>query len=333
MKRVLITGSRGFIGSHLLAELYNMRTDVRCLLHATGKNKNSFIHTQIKCFTINLLDLNCLLNCDAFNDVQYIFHLTGITKGLTKRQFFEANVIPTRNLLETVRLRNLRLQRFVFLSSQAAGGPATSLDLPKTPDDPSAPIEYYGCSKLEAELLVKKYSRIIPITILRPSAVYGPGDRDFLKLFKMINTRLQVFWGNKDNFLSIIFVKDLIDGILKATFSENSIGKTYYLCNDISLTWEDLINILFAIMEKRPLFTINLPSFVADISGYFGQLYSLITKKHELLNLQKVKLGKPKYWICSNQCAKEDFGFETQYSIEDGLRITFDWYKRNRWIK
>ena len=72
---------------------------------------------------------------------------------------------------------------------------------------------------------------------------------------------------------------------------------------------------------------------MADISGYFGQLYSLITKKYELLNLQKVKLGKPKYWICSNQHAKEDFGFETRYSIEDGLRITFDWYKRNRWIK
>ena len=144
---------------------------------------------------------------------------------------------------------------------------------------------------------------------------------------------LQVFWGNKNNFFSIIFVKDLIDAILKAALNENSIGKTYYLCNDIPLTWEELSSTLFVIMEKRPIYTINLPSFMADISGYFGQLYSLITKKYELLNLQKVKLGKPKYWICSNQHAKEDFGFETRYSIEDGLRITFEWYKRNRWIK
>ena len=73
------------------------------------------------------------------------------------------------------------------MSFQVAGGPATSLDSPKNPDDPSVPVEYYGWSKLTAELILQKYSEVIPVTILRPSAVYGPGDRDFLKLFKMIN--------------------------------------------------------------------------------------------------------------------------------------------------
>ena len=194
--KILITGSRGFIGSNLLKKLSYLQADIRCLLHSNNGRKY-FIETNNKSYVVDFSDIDSLLNCDAFQDIQYVFHLAGITRGITKKQFYEANVVPTKNLLETIRLRNLKIKRFVFLSSQAAGGPATSLDSPKNPDDPSVPVEYYGWSKLTAELILQKYSEVIPVTILRPSAVYGPGDRDFLKLFKMINASLQVFGGTK----------------------------------------------------------------------------------------------------------------------------------------
>ncbi len=73
---------------------------------------------------------------------------------------------------------------------------------------------------------------------------------------------------------------------------------------------------------------INVPAFLADFAGIIGSAYSLLTKRHMLLNRQKVKLSKPKFRVCSNEQAKRDFNFTPTYTVEEGLRATFEWYKQ-----
>lgn len=330
--KILITGSNGFIGRNLIDKLAGYSAIIRCL-NRHDKPRRDSDNFGIMNYTINYSRIETLLDCEAFDGVEYIFHLAGITKGITMKQFYAANVLPTKNLLETVKKRNIKLKRFVFLSSQAAGGPSESLNIPKNPDDPPLPVEYYGMSKLDAERLLKKYSDTIPITILRPSAVYGPGDRDFLDLFKQVNSGIQLYWGTKDNYFNLIFIDDLLNGILKATFSENTIGKSYFLCNDMPITWGGLSDILSDIIEKKPVLTLNLPPFIANIGGYIGLMYSLLTRRQLLVNPQKIKLSKQKYWVCSTRHAKEDFNFNPDFSLVDGLKITLGWYKRNKWIR
>ena len=329
--RALVTGANGFIGSNLVEGLLAQGATVSCLIRRDS-TEGYLKGLDIRKYQVDYTDVETLLKCDGIENVEYVFHLAGITQGVTIRDFLRANVMPTKNLLEALKTKGVRLERFILLSSQAASGPAKSLNSPKTTEDYSIPIEYYGVSKLEAEKIVKGYSHLFPITIIRPPAVYGPRDKDFLNLYKQINSGLSIFWGNRYNYISIIFVTDLIMGILKAATNNIAIGKTYFLCDDHPVSWQDIVNILGSILGKRNRYAINIPSFVADMLGGIGDVYSLLTKKQSLLNRQKVKLSKPKFWVCSNEQARKEINFTPQFTIEEGLKITFEWYKQNSLI-
>ncbi len=329
--KVLITGANGFIGSHLAEALIKKNAEVRCLVRKDSKG--SYLNNlSVQKYVINYLDISSLMETDALENIDYLFHLAGITKGVTKKDFFVGNVLPTQNILEVLKIKNVQLKRFIYLSSQAAAGPAKSIEYPTEIDDLPAPVEYYGISKLEAEKIVHKYSAVLPVTIIRPCGVYGPRDVDFLNIFKQIHKGISLFYGNRNKYLSLIYVGDLIEGILKAAFSENSVGKTYFLCNDQPFSWQD-INLTISKLEKKKIFVVNIPEFLINIVGIIGGAYSLITKKYSLINMQKIKLAKPKYWVCSNREAKKDFGFEANLPLGKGIKITYEWYKDNNWIR
>ena len=237
--KVLITGANGFIRSHLVEELIKKNAEVRCLVRKDSKGIY-LNNLNIQRYAVNYSDISSLMKTDALENIDYFFHLAGITKGVTEKDFFEGNVLPTKNILEVLKIRNIQLKRFIFLSSQAAAGPAKSIEDFTEINDLPKPVEYYGASKLEAEKIVQKYSDIIPITIIRPCGVYGPRDVDFFNIFKQIHKGISLFYGNRNKYLSLIYVGDLIEGILKAAFSENSIGKTYFLCNDQPFRWQDI---------------------------------------------------------------------------------------------
>lgn len=248
--RALVTGANGFIGSNLVEGLLAQGATVNCLIRRDSTD-GYLKGLNVRKYQVDYTDVETILKCKGIENVKYVFHLAGITKGVTKRDFLKANVMPTKNLLEALKTKGVCLERFILLSSQAASGPAKSLYSPKITADHSIPIEYYGESKLEAEKIVKGYSHLFPITIIRAPAVYGPRDKDFLYLFKQVNSGFSVFWGNRYNYISIIFVTDLIMGILKAANSNIAIGKTYFLCNDHPVRWQDIVNILAIIIGKK----------------------------------------------------------------------------------
>ena len=325
--KVLVTGANGFIGSNLVECLLSQGAKVNCLIRRDS-TEGYLKCLNVRKYEVDYTDVDTIMKCEGIEDVNHVFHLAGITKGVTRREFYEANVIPTKNLLEALKNRGVCLERFVLLSSLAAAGPAKSLHLAKTINDQPLPVEYYGESKLEAEKIVKGYSHLFPITIIRAPAVYGPRDRDFLYLFKQVQSGFCLFWGNRNNYISIIFVTDLIRGILKAANSNVAIGKTYFLCNDQPVRWGDLLDVISTITGWQNLLTINIPSFMVDILGRAGDIYSLLTGKRTLLNRQKINLGRQKYWICSNEQVKKDINFCPEFTLEEGLKITFNWYKQ-----
>jgi dihydroflavonol-4-reductase len=328
--KIIITGSSGFIGYNLLKYFTNKDTEIICLIR-----KNSHLHPEfknIKYHYVNYNDTSSIYSPEIFKNADYIFHCAGVTKGNSKKCFRQGNVIPTKNILEAIKQNNIKLKRFILLSSIAACGPSKNLENPITEKDEPHPIEYYGKSKLEAEKITLSYKNDIPITIIRPASVYGPQDKDFLNLFQMINKNINIFAGNKNKYTSIIHVDDLIEGIVKAALNENCIGQTYNLSNNSPVTWQEIHSEIISSLNSKPKITLNIPYIFLYILGIFGSIYSFITKKISIINIQKIKLSKPKYFTCSNQKAISDFNFSTSINLEEGIKSTCEWYKQNKWL-
>lgn len=321
----VVTGSNGFIGSHLVEALLEQGFYIRCL-HFTNHGSTSKNRSRIEHYTIDYTDPHAIMETRALEDAEYVFHLAGVTKCLTMEEFRSGNVLPTKNLLQVLVKGKNQLKRIVYISSQAAAGPANTFDNPITEANIPEPIESYGQSKLEAERIVQAYADKIPFTIIRPCAVYGPRDVDFLNVVRLIDNHLSIYPGYRDKYISIIYVTDLVNGILRAAQSSATVGKTYFLCADEPISWCSIHN-TFANIANKYVIELSIPQFIVDLVCKAGDAYSRITGKYSLMNSQKIALSKPNYWICSSEQAKQDFGFVTRVSLKQGMEMVYRWYK------
>jgi len=199
--KVLLTGATGFIGSHLAEALLKKNYEVYCIVRNPAKLR--FLQgLDVKIIQADCSDKNSL---DKINwEFDYIFNLSGITKASHPEEFFQSNYIGTKNLIEIVVERCTQLKRFIHVSSLAAAGPCKN-GIPVTEDTEPSPVSEYGKSKLLGEQAILYYKNHIPITIIRPPAVYGPKDIDFLAFFKMIKAGL-VFYLTDGLYLSLIHI-------------------------------------------------------------------------------------------------------------------------------
>ena len=275
---------------------------------------------------VNYADSESLSRCQAIQDADLIFHIAGVTKAASEKVFWRGNVEPMSNLLQALGQRSQLPQRFVFISSQAASGPAYDLDHYKAEADPDTPFEPYGKSKLAAEKLLVGNPFGIPYSIIRPSAVYGPYDVDFLQLFKMSKSRLNIYFGTKGKHLSVVYVEDLVEGIIQAAKSEAALNQVFSLCNDVGVTWQEIQEGVFQIMGND-FFEINVPAFPLKALASMGTCYSLLTGHQLLLNNNKIALSEPDYWLASNKKAKQLLDFQPKFSLLEGLAKTCVWYR------
>ncbi len=330
--KAIVTGSNGFIGSHIVEALLQENIETVCLFRKGGSTGKYLEGLPIKKHFIEYDKPETLVSCPAFDEADYVIHVAGVTKRVTKQQFIAGNVEPTQNLLETIRAKTLKLKRFVFISSQAAAGPAKTLDHPITENDKPRPLEIYGESKFIAEQIVQEYGETIPFTIIRPPAVYGPRDVDFFEMFQYVRKGINIYASNRDSYISIVHVDDLTRGILDAMKSPEAANKTYFLSNKKPIAWHEVKEVVERVVG-RSAFDINIPKFVLKVAGKCGDLYSKMTGRFSLINSPKIELSLPKYWLCSAELAKRDFGFQPETKLEEGMKGTYEWYQQNGWLR
>jgi dihydroflavonol-4-reductase len=323
----LVTGASGFVGSHLVERLLSLNHQVRII--ARKESKLKWIDaSRVEIVHCNYDDASSLKN--AVKDVDYIFHVAGVIKSKTKEGYYKGNVEPTKNLLIALDKENQNLKRFVFVSSQAAAGPSQK-GMAKTEEMECNPVTTYGRSKLMAEMEVKKFTGKIPYTIVRPSAVYGPRDPEILMFFQTLKKGIQPMVGFKEKYVSLVHVFDLIDGILLAAFSDNSINQTYFISNEKGYGWEEIGNISSRILGKK-LIKIKIPHFVVFTVAAISQFLSYFKKEATILNLEKAREMVQESWVCSVEKAKKELGYNQKVSLEEGIKNTVNWYIENKWL-
>jgi nucleoside-diphosphate-sugar epimerase len=325
---VIVTGATGFIGRHLVSALAEAGEEVRCLTRgastAESRPKVSFHRVAYERSDLSLSD-------EIFAGATHVYHLAGATKAVSAGAFDLANVQTTARLLARI-TASVGVPRFVYVSSQAAAGPARDASHPKSENEPNAPIEDYGRSKLAAEGQVRTRSGKLPWTVVRPVAVYGPGDRDFLAIFAMAKRGVAIYPGTKRASLNTIFVTDLVRGIIAAASSAEAVGKTYFLGDDTVQKWTEIYGTIAEVVGQAPTVDFNVPRSVISAAGRVGDVVAAVAGRPTLVSRSKSILATPKYWLCSSAQARADFGFRTPTSLREGMRMTYDWYLKHRWL-
>ncbi len=324
--KILLTGATGFIGSFLAEELVNNGYQVRALVRNPQKLRWP-IDKLGKSLEIIKGDVTQSQGLEqAAKDTKIIIHIAGLTKALKYETFYLANAKSCELLLNACDKK--KLKQFVFFSSIAAGGPASTH--PKTENENENPIGNYGLTKLKGEQILK--SSGVPYTIFRPVPVYGERDVEFLPLFKAIRKGWKLILGNGKKQTNMIYHRDLIKAVILALGNKKAYNKTYNIGDGKIYDWIDVNKAAEKAVGKKCR-TLKLPMFTAAILGNINTVIEKITKKPMLLNKEKLKEMQQDSWAVNTNLIQQELGFKPDFSLEQGFKKTFNWYVENGWIK
>ena len=317
--RVLVTGGTGFLGSHL----------VEALLEKPGVEVYALIRDPSRLRWLEGVERVRLLTGDLESvpslpaGLACVYHAAGLTKTLRPKEYYSVNREGTANLLRALESQSGRV-RFVHVSSLAAVGPST----PRrgvSEEDPPKPVSPYGESKLQAEQEVLKYIDRYSVVLLRDAAVYGPRDEDFLEFFRWIKRGIKPVIGRHKR-MSLVYVRDAVRACLMAGATGRPSGEIFNIADPRAYSWEDIGRVVAALLGKRPV-PIRLPFWSAYLASVASEGVGRLTGGgNTFFNVSKVKQMKPDGWVADTGKARRELGFETVFSLEQGLGETIAWY-------
>jgi nucleoside-diphosphate-sugar epimerase len=322
MMKVLVTGATGFIGSNLVKELVKRDYEVTCLTRKTS-NLRCLEDLEVSIVHGDCTDKDSLKRLSA--DFSYVFHLAGLTKAKKEEDFFLTNGKGTENLLHALSARTKALKRFLYMSSLAAVGPSRNA-MPLDETAKPRPVSLYGKSKLEGERVTFNYKDQMPISIIRPPAVYGPRDRDFFLFFKMVKRGFYPYWGKC--YYSLLYVDDLVRGLIAAAESHEAEGMIYFLSDGRIYSNDDIVFEIIQAMNTKAV-RLRIPASVMEL---FAKLSERLSQGATIINSDKLREIKHSYWTCNSKKAENELGFIPKVTLKEGIKWTADWYKIQKWL-
>ena len=315
---ILVTGGSGFIGSHLLDALASQNQKVRAIVRRAVA-----LPAGVEAFQA---DLATGANLDsALDGVSTVIHLAGATKALNRAGYYAGNATASANLAQAAGRAGAR---FLHISSLAVCGPSPG-GKAVTEDYPPQPISDYGKSKLAAEQAVR--DAIPSAVIIRPPVVYGPRETGVLEILQRVARGWAVRIGGGEHWFSMIYVHDLVAGMLALLHCPQADGHTYFLGHRDPVSWAELDTTAAGIMNRRAR-VLTLPVGVAYTIGLLGEIWAGVTRKPATVSREKIAEAASPAWVCdSSRLAK--LGIVAPTAFADGLAATLAWYKEAGWIK
>lgn len=326
--KVLLTGANGFVGSHILDALQARGIPTAVLLRPSANQRFMAPHLSRVAIRLgSILDPVSLR--EALQDATHVIHCAGLTKALRVAEFYEVNQGGTRRLIEAVNQRRDQIQRVVHISSLAAAGPATPA-CPAREADPPQPVSEYGRSKLAGELEVKENCRT-GFTVLRPPAVYGPRDGEFLRLFKAVRSHLRPRFSGGRQALSFVYVKDLAEAAVTALTHPAANGQTYFVAAPEIITARELADGI-AVQSQTWTVSLPLPTAILWPVCVLQEILSRLTGRANVLSRQKYAELCARAWVCDPSKMRQELGFECGTDLKKGIAATLRWYREEGWL-
>jgi nucleoside-diphosphate-sugar epimerase len=324
---VLVTGANGFIGSHLTEALLARGYRVRCMVRQSS-DLRYIQHLPVEWTHADLSEPEHLRR--ACQDVDMVCHCAALTRALDQETFLRINAEGTEALAWAAFEANPDLRRFLYVSSQTVVGGARSADDLMDESRPPQPLDWYGKSKWAAEQALHSLDGRLPLTIIRPSVVFGPRDRDLYSYFDLVNHHLELRLGRDERWVSLIYVLDLVDLLVLALEGDVAIGQTYF-GSAWATTYTVFARTLARTLHKRTLrVTVPLAALTPIVLAAKAQ--ERLTGKPALLNEQRVLNMRQPYLISSGEKARRELGFAPRYDLETAVEETATWYRENDWL-
>jgi nucleoside-diphosphate-sugar epimerase len=326
---VLLTGGSGFLGSHIAEQLSRAGTPVRALVRRTSNTTFLSALPQVELYTCALEDRASLGR--ALDGVTAIVHCAALVKARSEAEFLEVNAEGTERLLEAAERTGDRLERFVLVSSLAAVGPSDQSGAPVSPDATPNPVTAYGRSKRAAECAALAMRDRLPVTILRPPAIYGPRDREILAFFQAVNWGILPTVGSELNKLSIVYGPDAARACIAAIQADVPSGSRFFVDDGCVYTFKELLSAVEDALGKRAWVRFPLPRRLLETVALGNELYGRLRNQPVMFTPDKCRELFAQ-WVTDSRPTQAALGWKPEVQIREGIRLTATWYRRQGWL-
>jgi nucleoside-diphosphate-sugar epimerase len=339
MAHALITGAAGFIGSSLARELVSRGSQVACLVRNSSRLQR-LVDVRPSLAYGDVTDQQSLR--EPMAGAAVVYHLAGLISPLRAAEFYRVNEQGVRNLLE-VAASQPQPPVVVLVSSLAAAGPAP-WGRRRSDDDPICPVSHYGRSKRAGELAAEEFAGRLPITIIRPGIVFGEGDMLSFPIFRAIaRTRIHFVPGYLPNRYSMMHIADMVEVLIRAAqrgkrlTPEACAGGSpakpgyYFAACDEHPTYFEFGRLIARAMGIRAL-AMPWATAVVWMVAAMNELHGRIRRRPVKLGLDKAREATAGSWACSCQTMIDDLDFRSPLPLEERLRQTVAWYRKQGWL-
>jgi nucleoside-diphosphate-sugar epimerase len=307
---IAVTGVTGFIGGAIARHLTAAGWQVRGLVR-------SWSRARLRLSSLDNLDLveGSLENFSSLRKLvegcQVVVHCAGAVRGAQESHFNQINVDGVASLVRATR-EVADSPLFFLLSSLAAREPHLSA---------------YAASKKEGELQLAALAGTMPWIALRPPAVYGPGDRELLPLFRLMEKGIAPLAGDHRSRFSLLYIDDLSAAIQSFLGRTDGLRMVYELHDGHpgGYSWDEVFDI-FSRLRAGKLLKINLPLPLLSKFARVNQIISPLMGKQPMLTPGKIRELKHLDWVCDNQVITAQTGWQPKVNLAEGLRRTMGWF-------
>jgi nucleoside-diphosphate-sugar epimerase len=325
---ILVTGGTGFTGSALVLRLLEAGHDVRVLDHSAGlrdgvlrRNGASLLYGSVT---------NAATVRQAMEGCECVYHIAAAFRELNRPESFyhAVNVEGTRHVMAAAQA--LGVETVVYCSTQGVHGHID--DPPGDESSPIAPEDYYQRTKYEGEEVVRAYmAQGLNATILRPTAIYGPGDPErFFLLYRFVQAGWFPMFGTGETYYHPLYIDNLVDAFLRVMPPEVGRGETYIIADEAYVTIEALVRRVAEALETKvrivhlPLGPLRIAAQVCEqVCSRLGVSPPLFPRRADWYRqVRAFSIDK----------ATHDLGYTPRVGLEDGLRRTAEWYWREGYL-
>lgn len=327
--KALVTGGAGFTGSHLVRRLLSKGHEVRVLDTQEGLFHEELQSSGAIMATGSVTDRELVKRQCEGADV--VFHLAAAFRkvNLPKSIYWDVNVEGTRALLEEARAAGVG--KVVYCSTQGVHGNID--DPPGDEDSPIEPEDYYQYTKYEGERVAAGFSEDgMDITVLRPTAIYGPGDPGrFLMMYRRVENGLFPFFGNGKALYHPLYIDNFVDAFELAASVPAARGRAYLIADENYYSIKEIVLEIAKAMGKE----IRTPHYP------FWALYGLsavVEAAYKPFPADPPLFRRRADWFRQNRAfridrARGELGYRPRVGLEEGLRRTLDWYRENGYLR
>ncbi len=325
--RALVTGASGFTGGYMVDHLLEKGYQVRALVRSSSQTAGLRAR-QVDIFTGDILSRADLIR--AMRNIDVVFHIAALYRAANQpdQAYWDVNVTGTENVLSAALESGVK--RVVHCSTCGVHG-----HVAKPPAGETAPLEpgdIYQQTKVEGEKVANFYFREkgLPVTIVRPVGIYGPGDLRMLKMYRMIYHRKFIMFGSGNVLYHLTYVTDTVEGFRLAAEAPQAVGETYIIAGDTYFTFNEFARMIAEALEVPPP-RLRFPVWPVYAAGYLCEKICVPLRIQPPIFRRRVDIFiKDRAFDIGK--ARRELGYQPRVEVRHGIRRTAQWYLENGYL-